>query len=570
VSRHRSGESTRGEDGRTALNSQDVPEDAMYQRWSLLKSMGFGQEDVERPLIAIANSWNELLPGHVHLRGLAESVKAGVWQAGGTPLEFNHFAPCDGFGDGNKGRYWTLPSRDVMAADIELMVQSSRVDGIVALSTCDKIVPAQMMALARLDLPALMVTGGFMLPGAFKGREVNVGDIVEQYPVWRQGGLSDGEYAELVECACPTPGACCMMGTANTMCCLAEAMGLSLPGNATMPATAAALRRLAEEAGRQVVRLVAEDVRVRSIVTPESVENAMRVHSAIGGSTNAVVHLAALAHDAGFELAADAWNAISDTTPHLADITMGSAHTMMDLASAGGVQAVMHELRESLHLDLPTVGRGTVGASIGTAATRDPRVIHSVGDPVHPRGALAIVSGNLAPDGAVTKQSAVPAEMLQSRGPALVFDDEDAAIDRLEQGEIRPGDVVVVRYQGPRGGPGAPELYTFLSMLHGLGLGDSVAFVTDGRFSGFTRGTAFGHVCPEAAVGGPLAVIRDGDIVSWDIAAKRLSVELSDDEVKARFSGWEPRVPEIPPGFLRDVYVKSVGSLMTGSVLGGP
>ncbi len=569
MSRDRGEKRMPGAAQRTDLNSQDVPADAMYQRWSLLKSMGFGQPDVERPLIAIANSWNELLPGHVHLRDLAGSVKAGVWQAGGTPLEFNHFAPCDGFGDGNKGRYWTLPSRDVMAADIEMMVQASRVDGIVALSTCDKIVPAQMMALARLDLPALMVTGGFMLPGEFQGREVNVGDIVEMYPLWRQGRLSDDEYGELVECACPTAGACCMMGTANTMCCLAEALGLTLPGNATVPAIAASLRRLAEEAGRQVVRLVRENVRVRSIVTPESVENAMMVNAAIGGSTNAVVHLTALAHDAGFELPSESWNAVSDTVPHLADITMGSAHTMMDLAAAGGVQAVMLELKERLHLQRPTVGGGTVGERLAAASNRDPRVIRSADDPVHPRGALAIVHGNLAPGGAVTKQTAVPADMLANRGPARVFDDEDLAIDLLEGGEIKPGDVVVVRYQGPRGGPGAPELYTFLSMLHGLGLGDSVAFVTDGRFSGFTRGTAFGHVCPEAAAGGPLAVVREGDIISWDIADKRLSIELADEEIRARLVDWEPPELELSQGFLRDVYVKSVGPLMSGSVLGG-
>jgi dihydroxy-acid dehydratase len=556
-------------DQRAALNSQDVPEEARYQRASLLKSMGYGQQDLERPLIAIANSWSQLLPGHAHLRSLSESVRAGVWQAGGTPLEFNHIAPCDGFGDGNKGRYWTLPSRDLMAADIEVMVQASRVDGIVALSTCDKVVPAQLMALARLDLPALIVTGGFMLPGAFQGSEVNIGHIVEMYPLWREGRLSDQEYFELVDCACPTVGACCMMGTANTMCCLTEALGLSLPGNATQPAVAASLARLAEEAGRRVVRLVEEDVRARSIVTPESIENAMRVNAAIGGSTNAVVHLAALAHDAGFELPPDSWNTVSDTTPHLADITMGSAHTMMDLAAAGGVQAIMLELKDRLRLDRPTVGGSTVGDLLRTTTNRDPGVIRPVDDPVHPRGALAVVRGNLAPDGAVTKQTAVPKGMLSGRGPARVFEDEDLAIERLESGEIKPGDVVVVRYEGPRGGPGAPELYTFLSMLHGFGLGDSVAFVTDGRFSGFSRGTAFGHVCPEAAVGGPLAIVRDDDVISWDIAEKRLSIELSEDEIGARLRDWNPLVPEMSQGFLRDVYVKSVGPLMSGSVLGG-
>lgn len=554
---------------RTVLNSQDLPENAMYQRWALLKAMGYGQQDVERPLIAIANSWSQLLPGHAHLRALAESVRAGVWQAGGTPLEFNHIAPCDGFGDGNTGRYWTLPSRDLMAADIEVMVRASRVDGIVALSTCDKVVPAQLMALARLDLPAVMVTGGFMLPGVFQGSEVNVGHIVEMYPQWRAGRLSDQEYSELVECACPTVGACSMMGTANTMCCLTEALGLSLPGNATQPAVAASLARLAEEAGRQIVRLVEEDVRARSIVTLESMENAMRVNSAIGGSTNAVVHLAAVAHDAGFELPPESWNAVSDTTPHLADITFGSAHTMMDLAAAGGVQAVMAELRDRLHLQRPTVSGLTVGDLLAATTNRDPRVIRPVEDPVHTRGALAVVRGNLAPGGAVTKQTAVPAGMLSGRGPARVFEDEDVAIERLEGGEIKPGDVAVVRYEGPRGGPGAPELYAFLSMLHGFGLGDSVAFVTDGRFSGFSRGTAFGHVCPEAAVGGPLAIVRDDDVISWDIAEKRLSIELSDGEIGTRLHGWEPLVPHMSQGFLRDVYMKSVGPLMSGSVLGG-
>ncbi len=550
------------------LNSRDVPEDVYYQRIALLKSMGFDDESIQRPFIAVANSWNELLPGHYHLRQLAAAVKEGIWQAGGLPLEFGHIAPCDGFADGNAGMHWILPSRDIMAAAIEMMIESSRVDGIVALSTCDKIVPAQMMALARINLPAIIVTGGYMLPGRFKEREnVHVGDTIEYYAEWKEGKLTDKEYAEVVDHACPTVGACCMMGTANTFCCMAEAMGMSLPGNAGVPAVMSSLYQMGREAGRKIMELLEENIRPRDIMTKEGLENSLMVHSAIGGSTNAILHMPAIYDELGIDIPLSHWNDISDKAPHLANITAGSKYTMLDFGLAGGIQALMKELGSVLNLEALTCTGKTLRENLESAVNSNPDVIRPISNPVYKEGATAIIMGNISPNGAVVKQTAVPENMLKHRGPAKVFDNEDIARDALLQHKIKEGDVVVIRYEGARGGPGMREMYTFQNILCGMGLDKSVALVTDGRFSGFTHGPAIGHVSPEAAVGGPIAVIRDGDIIEYDIPGKKLNVELSEQEIQKRLKDWKPREPKIKTGFLGTIYTRIVESADKGCTL---
>jgi len=400
------------------LNSRDVPEDVHYQRLALLKSMDFDDEDLKRPFIAVANPWNEFLPGHYYLRRLAKAVKAGIWQAGGMPMEFGHFAPCDGLADARPGNHWILPSRDIMAASIEMMVESSRVDGIVALSTCDKIVPAQLMALARINLPAIIVTGGYMLPGRFKGRNIRVDNVIENYPAWKDKHLTDEEFNEICDRCAPTAGACCMMGTANTFCCMTEAMGMSLPGNASHPAVESSLYRLGKGAGRKVMELVEKNIRPRDIMTREALENTLLVHSAIGGSTNAVLHMPAISHELGIDIPLSHWNEVSKKAPHLANITAGSKYTMRDFGYAGGVLAVMKELSSVLNLEvLPCTGK-TLGENLNSAVNFSHDVIRPLSKPIYSEGAIAILMGNISPNGAVVKQTAVSKEMLKHLGPA--------------------------------------------------------------------------------------------------------------------------------------------------------
>jgi dihydroxy-acid dehydratase len=549
------------------LNSRQVPEDAYYERRTLFKSMGFDDEDLDRPFIAVANSWNEFVPGHYHLRKLGEAVKTGIWQAGGMPIEFNHIAPCDGLADGSLGMHWILPSRDIMAASIEMMVQSQRVDGIVAISTCDKIVPAQLMALARINLPALMLTGGYMLSGRFKGDKIELQHINEMYPLWKEGKLTNDEFKEIEDGACPTCGACCMMGTANTMCCITETIGMSLPGNATECAVRASIYRLARAAGRKIMELIQKDIRPRNIMTEESMENAMLVHSAIGGSTNAVIHVPAILHELGIGIALDRWNEVSRKAPHLVNITAGSQYTMEDFDRAGGIQAVIKELKSVLNLDVQTCNGNTVRENVRSIKTLDRDVIRSLANPIYEEGAIAILKGNLAPNGAVVKQTAVVKKMLAHRGPAKVFDNEDEAKDALLGHRIVPGDIVVIRYEGPKGGPGMREMYTFQTILCGMELDSSVGLVTDGRFSGYNRGPAIGHVSPEAADGGPIAAVRDGDIISYDIRSKNLTVELSEEEIRERLSTTKRPEPKIQSGFLGEVYQNIVEPVDKGAVL---
>jgi len=549
------------------LNSRQVPEDAYYERRALLKAMNFDDEDLNRPFVAVANSWNEFVPGHHHLRQLAKAVKVGIWQAGGMPIEFNHIAPCDGLADGNVGMHWILPSRDIIATAIEMMVQSQRVDGIVALSTCDKIVPAQLMALARINLPAIMVTGGAMLSGRFRGQRIQAQHINELYPVWKEGKLTDTEFKQVEDDACPTCGACCTMGTANTMCCLTEAMGMSLPDNGTEIAVGASLYRLARMAGRKVVELIQNNIRPIDIITKDSIRNAMMVHSAIGGSTNAVIHIPAILDELGLEVPLNHWNEISSKVPHLVNTTAGSNYTIEDFGIAGGVQAVMLELKSLLGLDVLTCTGRTLAENLKSAKNCNKDVIRSLENPIYKEGSLAILKGNLAPQGAVVKQTAVASKMLVHRGPAKVYNGEDEAKDALLAKKIKPGDVVVIRYEGPKGGPGMREMYTFQTIICGMGLDDSVALVTDGRFSGWNRGPAIGHVSPEAVDRGPLAAVRDGDIISYDIPRRILDVELSKGQIQERLKSIEPFEPRIKGGFLGKIYAGLVGSVERGAVL---
>ena len=552
------------------LNSRRVPPDAHYERRALFKSMSFDDRDLDRPFIAVANSWNEFIPGHYHLRAVSEAVKIGIWQAGGMPIEFNHIGACDGLADGTVGMHWILPGRDIMAASIEMMVEAQRVDGLVAISTCDKIVPAQLMALARIDLPALMVTGGYMLSGRFQNRRVETQFINEQYPLWKAGKLSDREFKAIEEGVCPSCGACGTMGTANTMCCLTEALGMSLPFNGTRCAVHSSLLRLARAAGRQIMTLLARDIRPSHILTPQAFENAMMIHAAIGGSTNAVIHLPAIAGELGIALPLALWNTISKKVPHLADITAGSNFTMQDLDEAGGIPAVMQELGGLLHSDALTVTGKTLANNIRPHRNKNPGVIHSLKDPLFTQGAIAILKGNLAPRGAVVKQTAVVQEMLEHRGPARVFNSEEEAKEALLAGKIRPGDVVVIRYEGPRGGPGMREMYTFQSMLCGLGLDHSVALVTDGRFSGWNRGPAIGHVSPEAAAGGLIALVRDGDLIRYSIPRKKITLEVGAEEIEKRGKPKPPLRRSFPKGFLGKIYPHLVGPVERGAVLEVP
>lgn len=551
----------------TKLNSRLVPEDSHYERRALFKSMHFDDQDLDRPFIAVANSWNEFIPGHTHLRALSEAVKIGIWQAGGMPVEFNHIGACDGLADGTVGMHWILPSRDIMAAAIEMMVEAQRVDGLVALSTCDKIVPAQLMALARLDLPAIMVTGGYMLPGRYENQRVEAQFINEQYPLWKEGKLTDKAFKAIEDGVCPSCGACCTMGTANTMCCLTEALGMSLTTNGTQCAVYSSLLRLARAAGRQIMELVAKDIRPRQILTPKAFENAMMIHGAIGGSTNAVIHLPAIAGELGIELPLEQWNAISQKVPHLANITAGSNTTMQDLDEAGGIPAVMKELGNLLNRDSLTVTGKTLAKNIEGVQNRNPEVIRPLDNPVFAQGAIVILKGNLAPGGAVVKQTAVVKEMLEHRGPARVFDDEDEAKKALLAHNIRPGDVVVIRYEGPKGGPGMREMYTFQTILCGLGLDHSVALVTDGRFSGWNRGPAIGHISPEAAEGGLIARVKDGDIIHYSIPAKEITLEVSEAELENRGKPAPPFRRSFQKGFLGKIYPHLVGPIERGAVL---
>ena len=531
---------------------------------ALYRAMGFGDADFKKPLIGIANSWGETNPGHYHLRQLAEWVKEGVRAAGGMPVEFNVPAPCDGIAQG-PGMHYVLPLRDVIAASVELMAGANRFDGLVMLGTCDKIIPALLMAAARLDLPAILVTGGPMAPAEYDGQTLVLSDVKEAMGRYKAGLISEETFYE-IECrACVGPGACAFMGTANTMAALAETFGLTLPGCATLPATDPRRADLCRASGRRIVELVRENVTARQMITVPSLDNAIRVCLALGGSTNAVLHLPAVAACAGLALTPDRFDELSRATPLIAKFKPATQFTVVDLDRVGGIPAVLRVLAPLLNGDSPTVSGQTVAQIAASAPPPDGDVLRPRETPLSAEGGIAILKGSLAPRGAVVKQSAVHPNMHRHTGPARVFDSEEELRDSLLAHQIQPGDVLVIRYEGPAGGPGMRELSIPAAMVIGMGLGDSVAIVTDGRFSGATRGPCIGHVTPEAASGGPIAIVQDGDPIEIDIPNRKLNLLLPDDVIQARLAAWTPsnRAPE--DGFLA-AYARLVGPADRGAL----
>ena len=540
-----------------------------FKAWhrSLLKAAGYSDEDMQRPIIGIANSQNEIVPGHTHLDSIAEAVKAGIWAAGGMPVEFPTIGICDGIAMGHTGMKYPLASREHIADSVEIMTEAHRFDGLVLVPNCDKIVPGMLMAAVRMNIPAIVVSGGPMLAGRYKGKDIDVSYVGECQGSYAAGKMGLEELAKIEDCGCPTCGSCSGMFTANTMNCLTEAMGMALPGNGTIPAVYSERIRLAKQAGRQIVRLVEKNVRPLDIITLESLKNAIVVDVALGGSTNTVLHLPAIAYEAGLEIDLEIFNEISDKTPHLCNMSPAGPHHLQDLYEAGGVSALMKELtRKGLIItEVMTVGLKTVGQVIENACIERNDVIRTVDNPWHATGGIAVLQGNLAPEGAAVKRTAVAPEMWKHVGPARVFDLEEDAQQAIYSGAIKEGDVVVIRYEGPKGGPGMREMLIATSALVGMGLDKKVALITDGRFSGATRGPAIGHISPEAAEGGPIALLQDGDIIEIDINAKKLEVHLSEEELAQRKLVWCPPKPKVEKGYLYQ-YSKLASSASKGAV----
>ena len=517
---------------------------------ALLKSLGLNDDDMTKPFIGIANSYTNIVPGHVHLRVLGEAVKEGILAAGGQPFEFNTIAVCDGLAMGHEGMRYSLPSREIIADSVEIMLQAHRLDGLVMICNCDKVTPGMLMAAARVDIPAIMVTGGPMAAGRLNGKKVSYSSVPEALGEVVAGKMTETELTELENAACPGCGSCSGMFTANTMACMTEALGLSLPYCATSLATSAFKVRLARASGKQIVKLVNDNLKPSSILTKAAFENAIAVDMALGGSTNTTLHLPAIAKEAGLTLPLATFDAIGRKVPHISSMIPSGTNTLEDLDAAGGVPAVMKQIQTLLNLKLPTVTGKTVGENIKNAQVLDPTVIHSLNDPVHKEGGIAILTGNLAPKGAVIKTAGVSSKMQKHTGPAKVYDSEKEAITAIRGKQVKAGDVVVIRYEGPRGGPGMPEMLIPTATIAGMGLAESVALITDGRFSGATRGGSIGHVAPEAFDGGPIATLKNGDTITIDIPNRTLKVELSEKELKARLEAWKPRPPKITKGIL--------------------
>jgi dihydroxy-acid dehydratase len=535
---------------------------------SLFKAMGYTQEEIDRPLIGVANSANEIIPGHIHLDKIAAAVKAGIRNAGGTPVEFSTIGVCDGIAMNHAGMRYSLASREVIADSVEIMAMAHPFDGLVLIPNCDKVIPGMLMAALRLNIPALVVSGGPMLAGRVGGKPVDLISVFEAVGSFQAGRISGTELTELEDNACPGCGSCAGMFTANSMNCLTEALGLGLPGNGTIPAVTAARIRLAKQAGMQIMELVRQNLCPRDIVSRAALENAIAADMALGCSTNTVLHLPAIAHEAGIELNLELFNAISARTPHLCSLRPGGPHFLEDLNAAGGIPALLQELSKGgmVHLQPRTVTARTVGENLEGVRVLSREVIRALENPYHTQGGIAILYGNLAPEGAVVKQSAVAPEMLQRTGRARVYESEHAAASAILQREIEPGDVVVVRYEGPKGGPGMQEMLTPTAAIVGLGLGREVALITDGRFSGGTQGAAIGHISPEAAAGGPIALIREGDQIRIDIPNKSIELLVDDATLAERRAGWRPPPPRIRTGYLAR-YAHLVTSGARGAIL---
>ena len=539
---------------------------------SLFKAMGYTEEELGRPLIGIASSANEIIPGHIHLDRIVEAVKAGVYMAGGTPMVFGTIGVCDGIAMNHIGMKYSLASREVIADSIEVTVMAHAFDALVLVPNCDKIVPGMLMAAARLDIPAIVISGGPMLAGMHPeggpSDKIDLVTVFESAGSVLSGNMSEETLYAIENSACPTCGSCAGMFTANSMNCLSEAIGMALPGNGTIPAVMSARIRLAKNAGMQIMALLNAQITPRRIMTGDAFINALTVDMALGCSTNTVLHLWAIAKEAGVVLDLKDINTISRRTPHLCALSPAGKDHVQDLDRAGGVSALLKEL-SGLNLireDCMTVTGKKLADSIGRAIIRDPQVIRSVKDPYHREGGLAVLYGNLATSGCVVKQSAVSEDMLLHEGPARVFDSEEDASEAIMGGKIKKGEVVIIRYEGPKGGPGMREMLTPTSAIAGMGLDGHVALVTDGRFSGGTKGASIGHVSPEAMDGGPIAVIRDGDSIVIDIPNKKINISLSDEEIKGRLSNWRPPKPKITHGYLYR-YARSVSSADEGAIL---
>ena len=534
---------------------------------ALFKAMGLTDEELGRPLIGVANSANEVIPGHIHLHRVAQAVKEGIRMAGGTPLEFSTIGICDGIAMGHEGMKYSLGSRELIADSVEVMAMAYPFDGLVLIANCDKIVPGMMMAMARLNIPAIMVSGGPMLTGWHRGKETDVITVFEAVGKVAAGQMTLEELSDLEDAACPGPGSCAGMFTANSMNCLSEALGIALPGNGTIPAVDAARMLIAKEAGKKVIELIRRGIRPRAILTMAAFANAITVDMAFGGSTNTTLHLPAVAHEADLRIDLEMFNQISRKTPHLCSLSPGGPHHLQDLHRAGGIPALMGELAKGklLNTGALTVTGKKVKENIKSAPILDPEVIRPLGNPYHPTGGLVVLFGNLAPEGAVVKASAVDSEMLKNQGPARVFESEEEALQVILDKKIAKGEVIVIRYEGPKGGPGMREMLAPTSAIAGIGMDKEVSLITDGRFSGGTRGAAIGHCSPEAAEGGPIAVVRDGDIIEIDIPARRLQVRLTDEEIKRRLAAWKNPEPKIKSGYMYR-YAQMVSSASTGAV----
>ncbi|UYJ39490.1 dihydroxy-acid dehydratase [Butyribacter intestini] len=535
---------------------------------SLFNALGLTEEELERPLVGIVSSYNEIVPGHMNIDKIVEAVKTGVAMAGGTPIVFPAIAVCDGIAMGHMGMKYSLVTRDLIADSTECMALAHQFDALVMVPNCDKNVPGLLMAAARVNVPTVFVSGGPMLAGHVNGQKTSLSSMFEAVGANAAGKMSDEEVDNYVCNACPTCGSCSGMYTANSMNCLTEAIGMGLQGNGTIPAVYSQRIKLAKHAGMKVMELLEKNIRPRDILTKEAFMNALTVDMALGCSTNTMLHLPAIAHEAGVEINLDIANEISAKTPNLCHLAPAGHHYMEELNEAGGIYAVMNELAQAglLNTDLITATGKTVGENIRGCENKNPEIIRPIDDPYMKTGGIAVLRGNIAPDSCVVKRSAVVPEMMVHEGPARVFDCEEDAIDAIKSGKIVEGDVVVIRYEGPKGGPGMREMLNPTSAIAGMGLGSSVALITDGRFSGASRGASIGHVSPEAAVGGPIALIEEGDIIAIDIPANTINVKVSDEEMAKRKEAWTPKEPKVKTGYLAR-YASMVTSADKGAIL---
>ena len=535
---------------------------------SLLKALGLCDAEIGKPLIGVVSSKNDIVPGHMNLDKIVDAVKQGVALAGGVPIVFPAIAVCDGLAMGHVGMKYSLVSRELIADSTESMAMAHPFDGLVMVAACDKNVPGLLMAAARLNIPSIVISGGAMLAGHFEGHKVSYSNISEAVSQFRTGKITPIQFEDLENKACPSCGSCSGMFTANSMNCLSEVLGMALPGNGTIPAVYSARLRLAKESGMKIMDLVRDDLKPRDIMTRDAFMNALAIDMALGCSTNSMLHLPAIAHECGIELDLSVANEISKHTPNLCHLAPAGNHYIEELDEAGGIRAVMAEIAKLgfLKTDLMTVTGKTVAENIKGAKILNTEIIHTVDNPISKEGGIAVLKGNLAPEGSVVKRSAVAPEMMHHKGKARVFDCEEDALNAIYGGKINAGEVVVIRYEGPKGGPGMREMLNPTSAIMGSGLGNCVALITDGRFSGATRGAAIGHVSPEAAVGGPIALIKEGDMIEIDIPANTISVDVSDEEMTKRRAEWKPRTPRVNTGYLAR-YAKLVSSGCKGAVL---